>query len=523
MTDLAVLGADPRFGGGALAQMEAFWRAAVDLGRDAVVRLRRPSQPRRRPARRVAARPPGPEGAVRPPRRGEPARRRPAARARAARRTLGLGRLHDAPRTATPRCAAGAPYALLDRNRAWPTSGPGRRPGLPASRRLAIRVNAPGAEPARAARPAEARAVSTRPRRGAARASPARADSTRSASGILPIPVDLDAFSPAPDDGVAEDDRAPVLAFVGRADDSRKNVRLLFDALPLLPGARLLLIGSPPRGPAPGAGRGDGRRRVGRPPPAPGDAVRAARRTRRASGSRPPRRSPPGCRSSPPRAAGPEALVTGVRRRRRPLEVLARTSSPRPSGSCSPTPAGWRSCAAADASTSSASILPPASASCSPRRWAAQEDGVIGISLLTLNREAAGGTLTFARELVRALARVGELEYRVFVPARRRRPATGCPRPSCAAFPAAAAGPAGRRRPRASPSRPRRLRRALRPSELERDPLPADRDAAAARRAAGGRDDPRPPARGLPRSSSREVSSPTAGAPTDRRFATAGS
>ena len=41
---------------------------------------------------------------------------------------------------------------------------------------------------------------------------------------------------------------------------------------------------------------------------------------------------------------------------------------------------------------------------------------MIGISLLTLNLEAAGGTLTYARELVRALARTGELEYRVFVP-----------------------------------------------------------------------------------------------------------
>ena len=45
--------------------------------------------------------------------------------------------------------------------------------------------------------------------------------------------------------------REPVLAFVGRADDTRKNVRLLLDALPLLPEARVLLIGSPPHGPLP--------------------------------------------------------------------------------------------------------------------------------------------------------------------------------------------------------------------------------------------------------------------------------
>jgi phosphatidylinositol alpha-mannosyltransferase len=39
-----------------------------------------------------------------------------------------------------------------------------------------------------------------------------------------------------------------VLAFVGRADDTRKNVRLLLDALPLIPEARVLLIGSAPAG-----------------------------------------------------------------------------------------------------------------------------------------------------------------------------------------------------------------------------------------------------------------------------------
>jgi glycosyltransferase involved in cell wall biosynthesis len=52
---------------------------------------------------------------------------------------------------------------------------------------------------------------------------------------------------------------------------------------------------------------------------------------------------------------------------------------------------------------------------------------MIGISLLTLNREAAGGTLTYARELVRGLARVGELEYRVLVPSSAPDAADGLP------------------------------------------------------------------------------------------------
>ncbi len=41
---------------------------------------------------------------------------------------------------------------------------------------------------------------------------------------------------------------------------------------------------------------------------------------------------------------------------------------------------------------------------------------MIAIALLTLNLEAAGGTLTYTHELVRALGRVGGLRYRVFAP-----------------------------------------------------------------------------------------------------------
>ena len=41
---------------------------------------------------------------------------------------------------------------------------------------------------------------------------------------------------------------------------------------------------------------------------------------------------------------------------------------------------------------------------------------MIGISLLTLVPGLSGGSETYARELCRALARVGSLSYRVFVP-----------------------------------------------------------------------------------------------------------
>jgi phosphatidylinositol alpha-1,6-mannosyltransferase len=63
------------------------------------------------------------------------------------------------------------------------------------------------------------------------------------ADAILPLPVDADVFTPG------EPEQA-LLAFVGRADDPRKNAQLLLDALPLLrrrvPEARVRLVGSPP-------------------------------------------------------------------------------------------------------------------------------------------------------------------------------------------------------------------------------------------------------------------------------------
>lgn len=51
----------------------------------------------------------------------------------------------------------------------------------------------------------------------------------------------------------------------------------------------------------------------------------------------------------------------------------------------------------------------------------------IGISLLTLAPGDLGGSETYARQLVRALARVGELEYAVLVPANAKDAAEGLP------------------------------------------------------------------------------------------------
>jgi glycosyltransferase involved in cell wall biosynthesis len=51
----------------------------------------------------------------------------------------------------------------------------------------------------------------------------------------------------------------------------------------------------------------------------------------------------------------------------------------------------------------------------------------VGLSLLTFSPGDLGGSETYARQLVRALARVGTLEYSVFVPARAKDAAEGLP------------------------------------------------------------------------------------------------
>jgi glycosyltransferase involved in cell wall biosynthesis len=243
--DLAVLGADPRFGGGALAQMEAFWRGAVELGR--------------RPSFHYALHPslagvsiegspldvPGVPSAFR--------------WFDAGNQFLAGGwlapELRDARELWVVSTSASHGYAAVRSGRpyrAWIGTGladewAGRRPGLPAARRLALRVNAPTLRrlERRVLEGAE-RVYATSPW---SRASVARAGGlAEDAVGILPIPV---ALSAAPAESWRATLEEPVLAFVGRADDTRKNVRLLLDALPLLPGVRVVLVGAPPSGPLP--------------------------------------------------------------------------------------------------------------------------------------------------------------------------------------------------------------------------------------------------------------------------------
>lgn len=248
MTDLAVLGTDPRFRGGALAQMEAFWRTAVELGREPSFHYL---------AHRSLAGVPLDGSPLDLPGLKAPFGRLDAANQLAAGFRLSA-RVSDARSVWVVSTSAVPGYAAVRSERpysCWIGTGledewAGRRPGLARSRRLAIRVNAPILH-----------RVERRVLRGAARVyatSPwSRASVARAGGlpvervGILPIPVDVDGFTPPPEDEWRRTLDEPVLAFVGRADDPRKNIRLLLEALPSIPRARLLLVGSPPRAPLP--------------------------------------------------------------------------------------------------------------------------------------------------------------------------------------------------------------------------------------------------------------------------------
>ncbi len=228
--DLAVLGTDPAFGGGGKAQTDAFLAAVADLGRTPqLFFMRMPS--RFRPfdagnqlvaAARVAPR---------------------------LRRARSVWVVTTSAAYGFGARLSGRPYSC------WIGTGiadewAGRRPGLRRSRRAAIRVNAP-----------VLRRLERRVLRGASRVYATSAWSRGSVAragglaeddvGILPLPVDLDAFAPASEEEWRRTLERPVLAFVGRADDPRKNVSLLLDALPLLPGVRALLVGAPPNGTLP--------------------------------------------------------------------------------------------------------------------------------------------------------------------------------------------------------------------------------------------------------------------------------
>lgn len=241
--DLAVIGQDPRFGGGCLAMTEAFVAGSIALGRKPTFfHLAHPTL-RRRPLETSIVR-------TRPLRSfGNIDALNQVLSARAATEVGGARSVW----VAATHAACG--LAALRSRRAygcWIATAledewASRQPGLPASRRWALRVNAPVLSRAERAvlRGASLVAVIS----PATRASLAhRAGLDEESIRVIPIPVDTDGFGARIRQ--TRNDEPPVIVFVGRASDPRKNVPALVDAFARLrhshPGARLRLVGEAP-------------------------------------------------------------------------------------------------------------------------------------------------------------------------------------------------------------------------------------------------------------------------------------
>jgi glycosyltransferase involved in cell wall biosynthesis len=92
---------------------------------------------------------------------------------------------------------------------------------------------------------------------------------------------------------------------------------------------------------------------------------------------------------------------------------------------------------------------------------------VVGISLLTLVPNISGGSETYARELCRALSRIGELEYRVFVPSIALDAGDGLPTTVVDRYRASRSMPGRIAAMSLAAARPGPLRRALDVDELD--------------------------------------------------------
>jgi glycosyltransferase involved in cell wall biosynthesis len=238
--DLVVLGQDPRFEGGGVALTRAFAAAATALEREVTV-LHDPHPGLGRPRltwRRVEAL------------RQLAAARRLGPAARDA-RSLWVAASMPQYGGAAPRSGRAYGCWVATTIRAeWS----GRAPGLPRWRRRAAAASIPALE--RLERDVLARSAALFATSPASRADiAAAAERSQDDVGLLRIPVDADRFAPAPDDDWRRALAAPVLVFVGRANDPRKNLPLLLAAFQEVraghPRAQLRLVGEPPVGPVP--------------------------------------------------------------------------------------------------------------------------------------------------------------------------------------------------------------------------------------------------------------------------------
>jgi glycosyltransferase involved in cell wall biosynthesis len=92
---------------------------------------------------------------------------------------------------------------------------------------------------------------------------------------------------------------------------------------------------------------------------------------------------------------------------------------------------------------------------------------MVGISLLTLVPRISGGSETYARELVRALARVGRLEYHVFAPTLAPDAIDGLPGSTISTYAAAESMPRRIAAMALATAFPGRIKRELSPGQLE--------------------------------------------------------
>jgi glycosyltransferase involved in cell wall biosynthesis len=240
---MLVLTQDPRFHGGALAQLRAFLRAAQMLGSDPVAAYaRRPPLTGKPPLQGISVSTPlarvDPVGL-------------PLAARRLRRAVASAERLWVVAATAHYGLAAarsGRPYACwigTSLQAEWEA----RRPGLDRLHRGALAAFGPSLRRYEGAVLHGARRVyATSPY---AQATVAEAAGLEPAEvGVLPIAVDLARFTPIADDTWRAALARPTVVFVGRADDPRKNAGMLIEAFALLrrdiPEARLRFVGQPP-------------------------------------------------------------------------------------------------------------------------------------------------------------------------------------------------------------------------------------------------------------------------------------
>jgi glycosyltransferase involved in cell wall biosynthesis len=232
MSTVVVLGQDPGFGGGAATMLRRFAEGAESLGHETeVVYVPHPSFDSRVTSRleRVEA-------------------------LRLARGSVALpaaGDLWVVAGVAAHGYAAarsGRAYScwiatsLRDENR-------GRVRGLPWSRRLAAHANEPvlsRLERAVLRGASRVFGISEASRQSLAKAAGLPVDRV----GVLPVPVDVERLTSENDEGWTARAQKPVVGFVARGDDPRKNLALTLDAFALirqtLPDARLRVMGPRP-------------------------------------------------------------------------------------------------------------------------------------------------------------------------------------------------------------------------------------------------------------------------------------